>query len=177
MIPWPAILPAAGRLLTGWQGYAAAAAVAAAVAGGAAWTVQGWRLSAQVERLKADHAEAMLDAEQSARERERVMIDKVEVIVRDAQALTQDLARDAARAAAAGDSVRDAARRAAAVCAGADATAVGASAAARAAGDVLADVLGMVESAGRAMAAEADRRRIAGITCERQYDEVRGAAR
>ena len=161
-------------MILSWQTHAAVAVAAAIVAGLATWTVQGWRLSAQVERIKAEHAEALLDAEQAARARERSMIDKVEVIVREATALTQDLARDLARAAAAGDGVRDAARRAAAVCAGADSTAGLASAAARSAAGVLADVLAEVELEGRAVATEADRRRIAGLACERQYDAARG---
>jgi hypothetical protein len=39
-------------------------------------------------------------------------------------------------------------------------------------GDLLADVLGVVEQAGRDMAQEADRRGIAGATCERLYDSL-----
>ena len=41
--------------------------------------------------------------------------------------------------------------------------------------DVLADLFVEVERAGRAMAAEADRRRVAGRACERAYDANRSA--
>ena len=41
--------------------------------------------------------------------------------------------------------------------------------------DLLTDLLEEMESAGRAMAAEADRRGIAGAACERQYDRVAGS--
>ena len=40
--------------------------------------------------------------------------------------------------------------------------------------ELLADLLAEVESAGRAMAAEADRRGVAGAACERAYDGVSG---
>ena len=41
-----------------------------------------------------------------------------------------------------------------------------------AAGDVLADMLGRLEAAGRELAAEADRARVAGELCERSYDTL-----
>lgn len=39
--------------------------------------------------------------------------------------------------------------------------------------DLLADVLGSLEEQGRGVAEEADRRRIAGLSCEREYDSLR----
>lgn len=44
----------------------------------------------------------------------------------------------------------------------------------RSTADLLADLLEEVEREGRAMAAEADRRGVAGAMCERAYDGVRG---
>jgi hypothetical protein len=79
---------------------------------------------------------------------------------------------DAAGRAAAG--LRAAARAAAAGCRAAapnpHAAASGPSATGP--GDLLADVLGLVEQAGRDMAAESDRRGIAGSACERAYDSL-----
>jgi len=48
------------------------------------------------------------------------------------------------------------------------------STAGRSTADLLADLLEEVEREGRAMAAEADRRGVAGAMCERAYDGVRG---
>lgn len=46
----------------------------------------------------------------------------------------------------------------------------------RSTADLLADLLEEVEREGRAMAAEADRRGVAGAMCERAYDGVRGGS-
>nr|WP_286948244.1 DUF2514 family protein [Pseudomonas sp. UBA6718] len=76
---------------------------------------------------------------------------------------------DAAAAGATADGLRgeaDRLKRKLASCAGT----VAGSAPGRDAGSVLADLLAEVEREGRAMAAEAQRRGIAGAACERQYD-------
>lgn len=81
---------------------------------------------------------------------------------------------DAAAAGATADGLRgeaDRLKRKLASCAGT----VAGSTPGRDAGSVLADLLAEVESAGRAMAAEAQRRGIAGAACERKYDSVRAA--
>lgn len=80
---------------------------------------------------------------------------------------------DAAAASATADGLRgetERLKRKLASCAG---TATG-GAPGRDAGSVLADLLAEVESEGRAMAEEAQRRGIAGSACERNYDGVRG---
>ena len=80
---------------------------------------------------------------------------------------------DAAAAGATADGLRgeaDRLKRKLASCAGT----VAGSAAGRDAGSVLADLLAEVEREGRAMAAEAQRRGIAGSKCERDYMSLEG---
>ena len=78
---------------------------------------------------------------------------------------------DAAAAGATADGLRGEAARLKRKLASCSGTVPG-SAPGRDAGSVLADLLAEVESAGRAMAAEAQRRGIAGAACERQYDAL-----
>lgn len=55
-------------ILIGWKGYAAALLVGAVVAGGAAWTAQGWRYGAQIATLRADEAGRVAESQRQARE-------------------------------------------------------------------------------------------------------------
>ncbi len=64
--------------LTGHQGCLIVCAAACLMAGAAGWTLQGWRLSGQIERLHADHAayvtaveRSRADAESKYRQAER----------------------------------------------------------------------------------------------------------
>lgn len=54
--------------LIGWKGYAAAALVGALVAGGAAWTVQGWRKDVRIAEQQRDQAMWVAGAQRQARE-------------------------------------------------------------------------------------------------------------
>ncbi len=54
----------AASLLAGWRGYAAMAAVGAALA----WSVQGWRLGAELASLRADHSDQVAEGQRQARE-------------------------------------------------------------------------------------------------------------
>ncbi len=54
--------------LIGWKGYAAAAVVGALAAGGAAWTVQGWRYGADIAAMRADESDRVAEAQRQARE-------------------------------------------------------------------------------------------------------------
>lgn len=143
--------------------YAAAAALGFA----AGWLIQGANLSA----LERDHAQAMAKSHAQARLTEarwRTTIDGVQI---DAREQLAQVADDAATAAATADGLRrelDRIRRRAASCA----AAAGGSAPGRDTAELLADLLAEVESAGRAMAEEADRRGVAGEACERTYDGV-----
>jgi hypothetical protein len=126
-----------------------------------------WDAMNERQRVAADKARA--DRDEITRQREAAARKEI-----DDATLAVDRARadaDSARRAAAG--LRDAARAAARHCGAPRHTAAAASGAATPnPGDVLADVLGLVEQAGRDMAQEADRRGIAGATCERLYESI-----
>ena len=79
---------------------------------------------------------------------------------------------DSAAAAGAADRLRDHAARLAASAAACDPAAAGVGPAASAPGSVLADMLGRLEAHGRELAAEADRRGIAGSECAQRYDAL-----
>lgn len=143
--------------------YAAAAALGFA----AGWLIQGANLSA----LERDHAQALAKAHAQARLTEARWRTTIEGVQIDAREQLAQVADDAATAAATADGLRrelDRIRRRAASCAAAS----GGSAPGRDSTELLADLLAEVESAGRAMAAEADRRGVAGAACERAYDVV-----
>ena len=148
--------------------YAAAAALGFA----AGWLIQGANLSA----LERDHAQALAKAHAQARLTEARWRTTIEGVQIDAREQLAQVADDAATAAATADGLRrelDRIRRRAASCA----AAAGGSAPGRDSTELLADLLAEVESAGRAMAAEADRRGVAGAACERAYDGVAGGGR
>ncbi len=54
--------------MTGWKGYTAAALTGALLAGGAAWTAQGWRYGAQIAGIRADQAHRAAESQRYARE-------------------------------------------------------------------------------------------------------------
>lgn len=143
--------------------YAAAAALGFA----AGWLIQGANLS----EMERDHAQALAKAHAQARLTEARWRTTIEGVQIDAREQLAQVADDAATAAATADGLRrelDRIRRRAASCpAAADGGAPG-----RDNTELLADLLAEVESAGRSMAAEADRRGVAGVACERAYDGV-----
>lgn len=85
------MIAAVVRALAGWKGYAAAAAVAGVVAGGAAWTVQGWRYGAEIAGIQRDQARADAQASRQA--------------LADIQANIETIAAAGRRAAAVGPSL------------------------------------------------------------------------
>lgn len=88
------------RALAGWRGYAAAAAVAGVLAGGAAWTVQGWRYDAKISGMERDQAQQIADAQALARATEQARWSKREEIINDAKTQAAAAAADAAAATA-----------------------------------------------------------------------------
>jgi hypothetical protein len=132
------------------------------------------RVHALWTKANALAAEAAASAAAAYRATEEQRADALRKELDDAHTRTATAVADAGRAAAAAASLRDAARAAAARC---GRPAIHPAAAASSApvadpGLVLADVLGRMDEAGRAMAAEADRRGIAGAACERIYDSL-----
>ena len=87
--------------------HAAAAIIAAALAGWAGWSVQGWRLGEQIAALKTAQAEAVNTATREARAQESRRYQEIQ----NAQAKSAQRAADARRASdaarTAGDGLRD----------------------------------------------------------------------
>lgn len=176
MIPWSALLPAAGRLLSGWQGYAAAAAVAAAVAAGAAWTVQGWRLVAELERTRAEHAAAIARATERRIEHDAAVHQASARLAELAQGVIDDLQQAQARIDRDRAALRDDARRlrdAFAASAAAGRAGGAADPGPAAAADVVrADVLGGVAGRAADLAAAVDEQHAYGRAVAARYRQV-----
>jgi hypothetical protein len=172
-----------------WGRIAAAASLLAAVGAGIAWHVHRvdlaraeghvrGRAEVQVQwdaaTILAQRLAARATADQRAIEQQRAADARMEV--ENAQHALDAARSDADRARLDVDRLRIAARSRGARCsggaAGSDPTAAGGGASAAGAGDLLADVLGRLGDAGAAVAAEADRRGIAGAACERVYDAL-----
>ena len=151
-----------------WKMYA----LAAAVGFGGAWTAQDWRYGRQIAQIERDQAQAMAEAQKRARMQETRWRTTIEGVQIDAREQLAQVADDIAAADAAADGLRreiDRLRRRAASCA---APAVGGDTTSSAT-VLLADLLAEVESRGRELAAEADRRRVAGQACEKAYQALR----
>lgn len=169
-------------LLVGWRGYAAAVAVGALAAGGAAWTAQAWRYTAQLSEVRADYAKeqaaqakATVVAIEAARDEERRRIAAVEIARDDAQKQAAAAAADAARARDERDRLRARANTLARAAVAEQPALADGSPSGAAAVDLLAYMFGRAVDRAEALAGIADRARIAGLTCERTYDEIRGS--
>jgi hypothetical protein len=178
-VKWLSLLPAAGQLLTGWKAYALAAAVGASAAGGAAWTVQGWRMGAQVERLQAEHAAALVRASERRIEADAAVMDASARLAKLAQEVTDDLQqaqaridRDRAALSAGRDRLLDAWQRQSAAhrCPAAGDPAAGAAAAA--AELVRADVFRSARDRAAELAPEVDRQHAYGVACAARFRQV-----
>lgn len=155
------------------------AALMLASAAGGAW-VSGALWAADLAEAKQAHAQALAaiehrqtQAQAQARSEEQRRQTALEGIRTDASEQIEQAQADAAAADATADGLLlelDRLKRRTAICA----SAATGGAPAQDSTTVLADLLSEVESAGRAMAAEADRRGIAGTACERSYDAVKG---
>lgn len=166
--------------LAGWRGYAAAALAGGLLLGGVAWTTQGWRGEATLAMAQAGHAreregqaQATVAAIEAARTEERRRTAAVEKSRDDAREQAAAAVADAAHARAEHDGLRTRARALARAATVRDPTAADGSPAGADSVDLLAYVLGRVSSRATELAGIADRARLAGLTCERSYDQVR----
>ena len=132
------------------------------------WLANGWRLGEQIAEIRADHAQALADAQSRARQIEAGWHAGMLEVQRNAQEKLDALDSEAGAARDAADRLRarvaELSRRPAA-CPGA----TGGGEAADAARLVLADVLGRIDAAAGELAAHADRARVAGMACEAAY--------
>lgn len=87
--------------------HAAAGIAGAILAGVLAWQVQAWRYDAQIEGLKAQHAEATAKAQSDARATEKALSDKLQEAQNNATKRENKLRNDAAAARRTADGLRD----------------------------------------------------------------------
>ena len=166
--------------LAGWKGVAVAALAGAMLVGSAAWTAQGWRYRAAIADIERDHAKAWDDqaqatvaAVEAVRTEERRRTAAVEKQRDDAKKQAAVAARDAARARAERRGLLERADALADAAAGRDPSLTDGSPAGADAVDLLAYMLGRISRRAEDLAGLADRARIAGLTCEQIYDELR----
>lgn len=167
------MIAAAVRALAGWKGYAAAAVVAGVLAGGAAWTVQGWRYGAEIAGMERDQAQQIADAQALARATEQRRWTVREGVINDAKEQAAAAAADAAAATSDLGRVRAEVKRL-------RAAARNSAAAGRGPGIESADPIGLLADMYERGAADAvarsgyaDALRVAGMTCEWLYDSLR----
>jgi len=133
------------------------------------WHLRGQRAGREQARLHQQHSAALADALANARAIEQRLISDLESLHRDTQ---QQMAAavDASRRAA-DERVRDIAAQYATRhrTAARDSAAAGQCQAAATAAGMLAELLGELDTLAEHYAAEADRRRIAGLACESAY--------
>ncbi len=171
---------AAIKMLTGWKGYAAAALTGGLVLGGAAWTAQGWRWDAKLARVEAARAQerdaqaqATMTAIEAARVEGRRRTAAVEKVRDDAKNQAVAAAADAAGLRAERDGLRARVNALARAAAARDPGAAEGGPAGIDSVDLLAYMLSRVSRRAEELAGVADRARIAGLTCERAYDQMR----
>ncbi|NYT76660.1 DUF2514 family protein [Alcaligenaceae bacterium] len=151
--------------------------VLVAAAAGATWLVQGWRYGTKIATMQADQAKAVAASVQAARDIELQRTAAVENERDHAVEQNEALAVDLADSAVASNRLRDEIAKLRARNASLLATATSGS---QSKPDtdpigVLAVVLGELNDRAGHVGEFADRLRIAGLTCERTYDAVRGA--
>lgn len=131
--------------------HAAAALLSGALAFGAAWQVQGWRLGEQIAAIQAQHAEATAKAQSDARATEKTLSDKLQEAQNNATKRENKLRNDAAAARRTADGLRDTIYSIRA-----DLPSYSQSAAAKTA-DTAAELLGVCADEYRSVAEQADR--------------------
>lgn len=131
----------------------------------AGWWVNGLRLNAEIVEIYAAQDRARLKTIEKVRLIEQSWQNKVNEVSQRAEESIEIAVHDAALAGSAADRLRkelDRIKRQLPRCP----TNPGSSEAAPSSIDVLTDVLSEMEAAGRGLAAEADKRRVAGLACE-----------
>ena len=138
---------------------------------GVGWSWQGSRWESRYLALGAEYAEARAAAERKARSEETRRAAAVEGIRRDAKQQIEQAQADATAADATADSLRQQlAERTRRATQGAGACPRGSPTIATAI--LYSELLDRADARAGELAAEADRRRVAGLACEAQYDSL-----
>lgn len=139
-----------------------------------AWLAASWHYGERLASLKAEHAAAIAAAHERHRATERGWQAAMDKVREDAHQLQNAISADLAGAHDELAGLREAAARASRRAARDTCTADG-SAPAAASAALPADLLGACAALYIDVAAEADRRRVAGQACEAAHDALRGA--
>lgn len=159
------------------------AAVLAALAFGAGWIAQGWRKDAKLASQQAEHAnvleqqaQAVVASVEAARSEEARRTAVMEKERDTAIEQTEALAADMAASAAVSERLRRELSALRASHAASDAIVTERSQSQQGTDTIglLAELYARMDESGREVAGYADRVKIAGLTCERIYDETRG---
>jgi len=135
------------------------------------WQWREMKAQRDVLQIQAGYAEQLAAAQQRARQREQVLQQKMEDIQHDTQ---QKLAEIRSLERAAADSrVRELTARYAAGSNHSHSSITNRCSAERARTNVLAELLADLDQLAAVFASEADRRRIAGLACEKAYAQIR----
>lgn len=147
------------------------ALIVAVVAFSAAWAAQDWRHGERYTALQLAHETAQRTAQARHRQREHELQDEISKIDRDAHSEKQRLETALAAARAGSDGLQrrlsDLSRKYHSAATASEQCATELSAA-----RLFADLLGEAERLASEYAAEADRARLAGTTCERAYETI-----
>jgi hypothetical protein len=168
-------------VIPGLRQWLPAALIVSAVlaAAGASWTVRGWQADAEMQQLRAEHAQQMESIAQATQQAERVQRDEEQrraaAVLAAADAERQRAKVLAARSAdlerAAGQ-LRDHIARIVAGEASSDSTIADGSAPTTGAGLVLADLYRGVDREAIELAQAFDHARSRGLACEQAYDSL-----
>lgn len=146
--------------------------LAMAVSAGGTWKVQDWRYGARLADIARDQAIAITEAGNAAHKEEQRRQASVNKEASNAREQNKAAAVDAGAADAAGDRLHvDADKLAADACPDDSGTAKRGASATRAA-MVLSDLLQRADKRAGELAAAYDRSRIAGLACERSYNQI-----
>ena len=160
-------LPA--KMVGGVNGYL----IAAALAGAAVWTIQGWRYDAKISHIETAQATALADAQAKTRRIEQARVAAIDEVTKDADQKIAAVQADA-------DAAADSAKRLRAELARLRRAASNSSAASSGQGQpgadpigMLALVLGELDDRAGEVGRYADRLKVAGLACEKAYDLLR----
>lgn len=144
--------------------------VCAALTFAVGWLVNGWRLGAELESLKTRHANAIIEAQMQANIKTEERIAEAGRIAYEANIEKNKAIADARSANTVADQLRERIRTINR--SGCPATLYG-SKTAGTARDLYTDVFSRIDEVAGELAEYADRSRIAGTACEKQYNSLK----
>lgn len=142
----------------------------ACVAFGLGWLINGWRIGYQIEELKKEHLNAVVESQIKAQAKYVAQVEEAGRIAYEAEKQKQKALNDARNADAVAKRLREQLRNrtgntCSAISDRSETTSAG--------GDVCADMFARLDDFAGRVAAFADRSRVAGLACEKSYESLR----